>query len=165
MEDIRSCDCGPGYLRSDPTILPALASVVDDYRKIIVLMDGSEALDEATRARCDAAGQVLFWHEHRTLDELTAKFANPSGRRGLIRQLIRYLTSDPSVHDADKLALLDLVGDLASGTPQPDLRGLLDNLQSIQLAYRWEVTAKRSTTRRRGKCGKPWPSNPATLCC
>jgi peptidoglycan/xylan/chitin deacetylase (PgdA/CDA1 family)/tetratricopeptide (TPR) repeat protein len=128
------------YLRPDSTLTPALASVVDDNRKIIVLMDGSEGLDEATRLSCETAGQVLFWHKRRSLDEIAAKFADPSGRGGRIRQLVRYLTSEPSLHDADKLALLDLVSDLGAASPQPDLRALLDNLQSIQLAYREEVT-------------------------
>src|SRR5437899_2805092 len=122
--------------REDRTVPTALASVVDDYRKIIVLMDGADALDEATRARCDAAGQALFWRKHRTLDEIAAKFAEPSEREARIRQLIRYLTEDRSLHDADKLALLDLVGELAEGGPgvSPHLRAVRDNLQSIQLA-------------------------------
>lgn len=128
--------------RGDPTVIAALSDIVKDYQRIIVLMDGAETLDEATRARCDAAGHVLFWEKHRALDELTAKLAQPAGRRGRIRQLVRFLNTDPSLRDADKLALLDFVRDLAADVPQdlPEVAALLDNLQSIQLAYREEVT-------------------------
>jgi len=125
----------------DKALHAALAGVVDDYRKIIVLMDGSDALDAGERARCEAAGHAIFWRKHRALDELAARFAERSGRDARIRQLIGYITADPSLHDADKLAFLDLVRDLAeSPGASPRLRALLDNLQSIQLAYREEVT-------------------------
>jgi peptidoglycan/xylan/chitin deacetylase (PgdA/CDA1 family)/tetratricopeptide (TPR) repeat protein len=53
--------------------------------------------------------------------------------------LVRYLTEDRSLHDADKLAFLDLVDGLDDATG-PQARALLDNLQSIQLVYREEVT-------------------------
>ena len=128
--------------REDPTLLPALREIVVNYRKIIALMDGSEALDEVTRARCDAAGHVLFWQKHRGLEEIASRLTDTTGRRGRIQQLARYLTADSSLHDADKLAFLDLVRDFADDSSQDSLplRALLDNLESIQLAYREEVT-------------------------
>jgi hypothetical protein len=67
-----------------------------------------------------------------------------------IRQLIDYLTQDRTLHDGDKLAFQDVV-DEPDASPPPAARGrrngigaslsaLRDNLQSIQLAYREEVT-------------------------
>ncbi len=128
--------------REDRTVQTALAGIVDDYRKIIVLMDGADTLDAATHARCRMVGQALFWRKHRALDQIAAKLAEPSGRAARFQQLLRYLTDDRSLHDADKLALLDLVADLTDGpsTNSPHLRAVLDNLQSIQQAYREEVT-------------------------
>jgi hypothetical protein len=45
---------------ADEAFQAALAGVVDDHRKIIVLMDGVDDLDATTRARCIAAGRALF---------------------------------------------------------------------------------------------------------
>src|SRR5690242_1806408 len=78
----------------DRALQAALAAIVEDYRKIIVLMDGAETLDEATRARCVAAGQAIFWRKHRALDDLSRKFSESSGRSARIQQLSRYLTND-----------------------------------------------------------------------
>jgi hypothetical protein len=134
--------------RQDRTVQTALSSVVDDYRKIIVLMDGADSLDEAAHARCNLAGQALFWRKQHALDQIAATFAEPSARTSHVRQLIRYLTEDRSLHDADKLAFLDLVSRLAEGGT-PDLRPLLDNLQSTQLAYRDRGTLQRPARRLR----------------
>lgn len=153
--------------REDRTLQTALSSVVDDYRKIIVLMDGADALDDATRSRCDAAGHVLFWRKHYALDELEGKFTEPSARPAHIQQLIRYLTQDRSLHDADKLALLDLVSELAESAPanSPGLQQLLESIQSIQLAYREEVTRIFSQFATRGGSGvrEKWDAYVADL--
>ena len=151
----------PPRFREDAALRSALASVLDDYRKIIVLMDGAESLDEATRARYADIGQVLFWRKQQTLSQISAKLSAPNQPNG-IRQLIHYLSADASLHDADKLAFLDLVEELASvpqassrfrRSPLADLKALLDNLQSIQLAYREEVTRIFSQFATRGAAG------------
>jgi peptidoglycan/xylan/chitin deacetylase (PgdA/CDA1 family)/tetratricopeptide (TPR) repeat protein len=153
--------------REDRTVQTALAGIVDDYRKIIVLMDGADALDDATRARCEMVGHALFWRKHRALDDIAAKLAEPAGRAARIQQLVRYLTDDRSLHDADKLALLELVADLTEGPPtnSPHLRALLDNLQSIQQAYREEVTRIFSQFATRGGSGarEKWDAYVADL--
>jgi peptidoglycan/xylan/chitin deacetylase (PgdA/CDA1 family)/uncharacterized caspase-like protein len=153
--------------REDRAVQTALASVVEDYRKIIVLMDGADALDATTRAHCEVVGHAIFWRKHHALDEIASKLAQPSGREARIQQLIRYLTDDRSLHDADKLALLDLVGDLAEGgsPASPRLGALRDNLQSIQLAYREEVTRIFSQFATRGGSGarEKWDAYVADL--
>ena len=130
-------------------------------------MDGAEALDEATRARSTAAGEALFWRKHRALDEIARLLAEPSRREARLQQLIHYLTGNASLHDADKLAFLDLVSDLAEGSPggPPSLRTLLDNLESIQLAYREEVTRIFSQFATRGGSGarEKWDAYVADL--
>src|SRR5438874_760076 len=144
----------PWRYRPDAGLVRTFAGVTEDFRKIIVLMDGAEALDDAARARCIAAGRQLFWHKKTALDALQARLA---GSAAGVRQLNDYLTSDRGLHDADKLAFLDLVDELG---PAPALRALHDNLQSIQLAYREEVTRIFSQFATRGAGGgrEKWES-------
>jgi peptidoglycan/xylan/chitin deacetylase (PgdA/CDA1 family)/tetratricopeptide (TPR) repeat protein len=152
--------------RQDRTVETALTGVVDNYRKIIVLMDGAEALDDATRARATAAGEALFWRKRRAIDEIARLLAEPSRRAARLQQLVHYLTDTPSLHDADKLAFLDLVSDLAEVPSAPTgVRALLDNLQSIQLAYREEVTRIFSQFATRGGSGarEKWDAYVADL--
>ncbi|HUK19781.1 MAG TPA: polysaccharide deacetylase family protein [Bryobacteraceae bacterium] len=162
----------PQPFQPDPAVQTALNGITDDYRKIIVLVDGAETLDEAARARAMAAGRLLFYRKHQALDDLTSKLEteyqqaaaggfrqSPNG----IRQLIQYLTADHTLHDADKLAFQDLVDELDTPPPAPlrarrnpvlnPLRALRDNLQSIQLAYREEVTRIFSQFATRGGSG------------
>lgn len=122
--------------RDDPALTVALRSVTDDYRRIIVLIDGSDSLDNSTRDRAVAAGRVLFYRKHQTLADLGKKLDSSRG----VRQLLHYLSDDPSLHDADKLAFLDLVDSLDTPKREHQFKALRDNLQSIQLAYREEVT-------------------------
>jgi peptidoglycan/xylan/chitin deacetylase (PgdA/CDA1 family)/tetratricopeptide (TPR) repeat protein len=153
----------PLRFHQDPALAAALQSVTDSYRKIIVLVDGAEDLDPATHARAIAAGRLLFYSEHRTIDELTARLSGEYERKqtGGIRQLLQYLTSDKTLHDADKLAFLDLVEQL-SAVPAPGskrnsladaLQKASDNLQAIQLSYREEVSRIFSQFATRGATG------------
>src|SRR5436190_7877468 len=144
----------PWRYRPDAMLARNLAGVTEDFRKIIVLMDGAESLDEASRARCIAAGRQLFWQKKTALDALQPRLA---GSKSGIRQLNEYLASDRGLHDADKLAFLDLVDELG---PAPTLQALRDNLQSIQLAYREEVTRIFSQFATRGAAGsrEKWES-------
>jgi peptidoglycan/xylan/chitin deacetylase (PgdA/CDA1 family)/uncharacterized caspase-like protein len=131
----------------DPALDAAFRSVTDDFRKIIVLMDGADSLDESVRNRCRFAGRQIFWHKEQTIGQLNQKLAG-AGDSNAVRQLIQYLTGTSSgLHDADKLAFLDLVEEMdttQSGRGRNALRdsvkALHDNLQSIQLTYREEVT-------------------------
>jgi peptidoglycan/xylan/chitin deacetylase (PgdA/CDA1 family)/tetratricopeptide (TPR) repeat protein len=123
-------------------------NVTADFRRIIVLMDGAESLDQTLRARCVAAGRVLFWRKQQTMDGLGRQL---SGNGAGIRQLVRYLSSEPGLHDGDKLAFLDLVDELDSAPVKvAALSALRDDLQSIQLAYREEVTRIFSQFAKRG---------------
>jgi peptidoglycan/xylan/chitin deacetylase (PgdA/CDA1 family)/uncharacterized caspase-like protein len=157
--------------RQDPALAAELQSVTDSYRKIIVLVDGSEDLDPVVRARAISAGRILFWNEHHTIDDLVAKLSanNNSG----IRQLLSYLDSDKTLHDADKLAFLDVVEQLSalpstaskrSSLADP-VRKTLDNLQAIQLSYREEVSRIFSQFATRGATGtrEKWDAYVASL--
>jgi hypothetical protein len=93
-----------------------------------------------------------------------------AGRSG-IEQVVRYLTADQSLHDADKLAFADLVEELLDSVTQPNasqrdrdlaesLGNLWDNLKSIQATYREEVSRIFSQFGTRGGTGtrEKWES-------
>jgi peptidoglycan/xylan/chitin deacetylase (PgdA/CDA1 family)/uncharacterized caspase-like protein len=140
------------FERTDPALQTSLGGVADSYRKIIVLMDDAETLDEPTRARVTAAGRILYWQKQHALEEIGARLSGHSTRdTDGIRQVVRYLTADQSLHDADKLAFSDLVEELLDSVTVPNagrrerelaesLGNLWDNLKSIQAAYREEVS-------------------------
>jgi peptidoglycan/xylan/chitin deacetylase (PgdA/CDA1 family)/uncharacterized caspase-like protein len=79
-----------------------------------------------------------------------------------VRQLVRYLTENSRLHDADKLAFLDLMESAGSGDA---VKALKDNLQSIQLAYREEVTRIFSQLGKRGAVAtrEKWESYVASI--
>lgn len=144
----------------DKDLEAALNGTADDFRKVIVLMDGADSLDEVTRTRCIAAGRQLFFQKQHALAQTGARLAGNSAR---IRQFVNYVSNDPSLHDADKLAFSDLVEDLEANTPasrfrwrslSASLKALKDNLASIQLAYREEVTRIFSQFATRGAAPK-----------
>ena len=148
--------------RRDPSLQASLNEVLWNYRKIIVLMEGAESLDEQIRNRCLLAGRKLFDRNQQALDQLSRRFTADYGQKNVdtLRQLVHYLSADPTVRDADKLAFLDLVDDVNSLVPATaqdplgsSIRSLLDNLQSIQLAYREEVTRIFSQFQTRGEIG------------
>jgi len=146
-----------------------LNRILADYRQIIVLMDGQESLDDQTRNRCLLAGRKIFYSKQETLEEVTEKLTGDYSRKNAdgIRQLIHYLSDDPALHDADKLAFLDLIDELNAMAPpgsrdplSGSIRSVFDNLQSIQLAYREEVTRIFSQFETRGAGGsrEKWDS-------
>jgi peptidoglycan/xylan/chitin deacetylase (PgdA/CDA1 family)/tetratricopeptide (TPR) repeat protein len=149
--------------RDEPSLAATLNAIRDDYRRIIVLMDGAESLDDALRARCVAAGRMIFYRKQRGIDELEQRLAGHPLR---IRQLVRYLQDERGLHDADKLAFLDLVETLESPKARYDpLKPVLDNLRLIQLAYREEVTRIFSQFATRGAQGsrEKWDAYVADL--
>jgi peptidoglycan/xylan/chitin deacetylase (PgdA/CDA1 family)/uncharacterized caspase-like protein len=139
----------PSRYRPDPALNAQFAAIADDYRKIIVLIDGADSLDEPFRARCLSAGRQIFWRKTRAIAQLNQRLAG-SRNENAVRQLLDYLNGN-ALHDADKLAFLDVVEGL-DATPRADvpilrrtslagtIKAVRDNLQSIQLTYREEVT-------------------------
>jgi peptidoglycan/xylan/chitin deacetylase (PgdA/CDA1 family)/tetratricopeptide (TPR) repeat protein len=143
----------------DQQLERTLDGIADDYRKVIVLMEGAEELDAAVRARSVAAGRMLFWQKQRAIEEMGGRLAADAGA---VRQFSAYVLTNPRLHDADKLAFIDLVEDLESKYPprrfRPNglansLKALKADLASIQLVYREEVTRIFSQFATRGASG------------
>src|SRR5262249_1144874 len=110
----------------DKALQAELDSILDHYRKIIVLMDGAESLDEDTRARYLLVGRKIFARKQQALNAVTQRLTaeyQQAAAQGFrknadgIRQLIHYLSANPALRDADKLAFLDLVEELGSLSP------------------------------------------------
>lgn len=150
------------HYRDDGSITAQLDAITNRYRRILILMDGAEALDEATRSRCRTAGRRIFWEKQQATDTLAREIA---GQPKKVAQVIRYVTSTVALpgtthlRDADRLAFLDLFEDLAgsdtSVSEKPDdIRTALDDLHSIQNAYREEVSKIFSQFATRGASGK-----------
>ena len=106
---------------------------------------------------------MLFFRKQHAIDEMERHL---QGHPLRVRQLVRFLQDNPGLHDADKLAFLDLVETLESPKSRYDpLKPVLDNLQSIQLAYREEVTRIFSQFATRGAQGtrEKWDAYVADL--
>ncbi len=141
----------------DPALEASFRSVASDFRRIIVLMDGAEQLSDDERARCRAAGRQIFFGKQQQLLAISSTLTTDSRERGWrVRQFLRWFsTPGNGLRDADKLAFLDLLEEIAS---QPQLRrelgdsvrAALDDVRSIQLAYRDEVARVFSQTGTRG---------------
>jgi hypothetical protein len=97
----------PSRYKPDPALNAQFGAMADDYRKIIVLMDGADSLDEPFRARCLSAGRQIFWRKTRAIAQLNQRLAG-SRNESAVRQLLDYLNGN-ALHDADKLAFLDVV--------------------------------------------------------
>jgi peptidoglycan/xylan/chitin deacetylase (PgdA/CDA1 family)/uncharacterized caspase-like protein len=131
----------------DKQLHAKLEAVTDDYRRIILLMDGADALDPAVRARCRTVGRRIFWDKQTAIEDISRALVEKPAR---LRQVVAYLHSS-SLRDADRLAFLDVFEELAAADhPASSVKAELDDLHSIQNAYREEVTRVFSQLGTRG---------------
>jgi hypothetical protein len=152
--------------RDDASVDAKLETVTNDYRRILVLMDGADSLDEATRKRCRGAARRIFFQKQQAIEELGREIA---GQPNKVGQVIRYvtglnaLTGSRRLRDADRLAFLDLFEELAGDSNTPaqgangvpdDVRTVLEDLHSIQNTYREEVSRIFAQFATRGASGK-----------
>jgi peptidoglycan/xylan/chitin deacetylase (PgdA/CDA1 family)/uncharacterized caspase-like protein len=157
----------------DPSLEAALNSITGDYRRIIILVDGADTLDAPTRNRSIAAGRIVFWRKQAAIEQLSRQLladyqrSTAAGFRrntDAIRQFLNYLNTNAGLHDADKLAFLDVSEELEAAIPASattgrnplaaPLRALHDSLETIQLAYREEVARIFSQFGTRGQTAK-----------
>jgi peptidoglycan/xylan/chitin deacetylase (PgdA/CDA1 family)/uncharacterized caspase-like protein len=125
------------HAREDRQLRVNLEAITANYRRIIILMDGADRLDAGLRARSRTVGRRIFWEKQVAVENLTRALASKPGK---VRQAIDYINSR-KLRDADRLAFLDIFEQLASGpAPFSAIKTELDDLHSIQNAYREEVT-------------------------
>ncbi len=157
----------------DASLEAALNSITSDYRRIIILVDGADALEAGIRNRSIAAGRILFWRKQAAIEQLSRRLLADYQRSAAagfhrntdaIRQFLNYLNTNAGLHDGDKLAFLDVAEELEAAVPASattgrnplaaPLRALHDDLESIQLAYREEVARIFSQFATRGQAAK-----------
>ncbi|MBI4854523.1 MAG: polysaccharide deacetylase family protein [Acidobacteria bacterium] len=136
-----------------------LDRVIEAYRQIIVLFDDDSSLDSQKRNQNRNVAQIIYYEKQELLDELTKTLTSEiknGGHKGpkyvhkLSDEFITYINST-NLHDADRLAFLDLADELLSAIetvpnkyakrhPLYDsLEKLNKELKSIQDIYREEL--------------------------
>lgn len=149
---------------SGPDTPAAVAADVDasvaSYRKIIVLMDDSAALDEGNLQRVRTAAWILFERNRDRLDQLEESLrADAAGNSSpLATAFLDRLENDAEFRDADKLVFRDLLDDLAAipaaQIPSASLRQRIGDdaaaLEKIQALYQAEISQIFSGLQTRG---------------
>jgi len=153
-----------------------LDKIVESYRKIIVLLDDESTLDDALRARCVEAGRNIYREKQLLLDELSRTLpvelrkavASRFRERPVgVDAFIDYVTRNPALRDADRLAFIDLADELlavvreeeqAARLKKSDVHTALERInaeiKSIQGAYQKEISRIFSRLQARGKPAK-----------
>jgi peptidoglycan/xylan/chitin deacetylase (PgdA/CDA1 family)/uncharacterized caspase-like protein len=149
---------------AEPPAPAALAVAMDEavaaYRKVIVLMDSSAALDEGNRERVRTAAWILFEKNHVRLDALDQDLRADATRPDspLVNAFLTRLESSAGFRDADKLAFRDVLDGLASASAQevpsaPLRKRIADDaaaLEQIQTLYQQEIAQVFSGFQARG---------------
>jgi peptidoglycan/xylan/chitin deacetylase (PgdA/CDA1 family)/tetratricopeptide (TPR) repeat protein len=132
------------------TVATAMDESVAAYRKIIVLMDNSSALDEGNRERVHTAAWIQFEQNRDRLEKVeedlhadVVKTSSP-----LTDAFLTRLESNADYRDADKLVFRDLLDGLASipsgeNVSAPMRKRIADDvavLEKIQTLYQKEIT-------------------------
>jgi len=147
-----------------PTAGSSIPATIDDtvaaFRKIIVLMDGANALDEGNRERVRTAGWILFEKNRDRLEKLEEDLRTDLSQKHspLVAAFLTRLETNSEFHDADKLAFRDLLDGLASVPPQefpsvPLRKRVADDvaaLEQIQKLYQKEISQVFSGLQTRG---------------
>lgn len=132
---------------SNTSIAAQSDAIVANYRKIIVLMDGSAALDPGVRELAATAGRILFQQNQELLSALTDQISRAlaAGNAVPATDFLNRLESNPDYRDADKLTFNDTLEDLSAavGSGNPQLASRIRDDQSalaqIQVLYQREI--------------------------
>ncbi len=151
--------CGPAAAqRAVNGIAKHADSVVANYRKIIVLMDGAGALDPGVRDRASTAGKILFQENQDRLSALEHLLVAPlsGGNTAPAEEFLRRLENNHEYRDADKLAFKDVLEDLSAAISANDeqliirIREDQSALGQIQVLYQREIGDILSNLQTRG---------------
>lgn len=139
----------PAPAAGTPSIPEQADGIVANFRKIIVLTENDDALDEALRGRVLTVGRMLFQQNVVRIEVLSGILtAELSGTAfPLTDQFLTLVETAPDFHDADKLAFRNVFDDLAAEIPRhPGAAGLgkrvtddVSALRQIQAMYEKEI--------------------------
>jgi peptidoglycan/xylan/chitin deacetylase (PgdA/CDA1 family)/TolA-binding protein len=132
-----------------PSIAEQLDGIVANFRKIIVITQNEDALDEALRGRVLTVGRMLFEQNVVRLEVLSGTLTGElSGTNfPLSEDFLTRVETSAEYHDADKLAFRSVLDDLAAEIPQhPGAAALgkrvtddIAALKQIQAMYEKEI--------------------------
>ncbi len=131
-------------------IAQQLDEIVANFRKIIVLTDNEDALDEALRGRVLTVGRMLFSQNAVRISQLSGELV---GELSALRfpnteAFLDRVENDADYHDADKLAFRNVFDDLSAEIPKHAAAAALSKrvaedvaaLKQIQALYEKEIT-------------------------
>jgi peptidoglycan/xylan/chitin deacetylase (PgdA/CDA1 family)/tetratricopeptide (TPR) repeat protein len=134
---------------ASPSIAEQLDGIVANFRKIIVLTQNEDALDEALRGRVLTVGRLLFQQNVVRLEVLSGALTGELSGASfpLTEDFLTRVETGPDLHDADKLAFRGVFDDLAAEIPQhPGAAALgkrvaddIAALKQIQAMYEKEI--------------------------
>ena len=145
---------------SPAAVVASMDDTVASYRKIIVLMNDSAALDDGNRERIRTAAWILFEKNGERVDELEQSLRTDAATRNapLLTAFLTRLESDANLRDADKLAFRDLLDSLGhlpdQEIPSAPLRKRISDdaaaMEQIQALYQKEIAQIFSGLQTRG---------------
>ena len=154
----------------------SLNKVVENYRKIIILLDDESSLSDEERSRCIEVGRKIDQEKQHVLDDLTEALITDLRRAAAVRfrekpanvdAFVAYFSGPANLRDVDRLAFIDLADELLAvvieveravglekSTTHTALQKINDDLKSIQNTYQKEVSRVFSNLGTRGKAPK-----------
>ncbi|HKS82136.1 MAG TPA: polysaccharide deacetylase family protein [Candidatus Acidoferrales bacterium] len=149
MRDVRRAQAAEAaQVAANAEVAKQADDAVAAFRKVIVLTDGIDTLDDDVRERIVMVGQVVFHENVRRLADLSNRLVDDAGRSNtsLVESFLARVESDPDYRDADKLVFRDIFQDLAAAEqtlPASSLQKRIadDNaaLDQIQALYEKEI--------------------------
>src|SRR5262245_29058717 len=133
---------GPAEPAAGP-LAQEIGTIVDTYRKIIVLLENERGLEPDMQRRANLVGRIMFQENHQRIDALTTRLidevqgAAPSPPA--VTAFLDALETGPDLHDADKLVFRDTVDELADAVrsaKNPAKAALLTRLEDDQKALK-----------------------------
>jgi len=149
----------PAPAASPASVAAAMDEVVAGYRKTIVLMDDSSALDEGNRERVRTVAWILFEKNRDRLDKLEDELGADAAQKNstLVTAFLTRLENDAQYRDADKLVFRDVLDGLVTipeAGMSPALRKRITedaaSLDKIHTVYQKEVSQVFSGLQTRG---------------
>lgn len=140
----------PAVPETNGTVAPGVAvqmdAVVERYRQVIVLTDGEDKLDEATRFQVKTIAWMLFEENHSALETLSAAVSGGRQAEGDPAPQFLDLLEGARFRDADKLVFRDVLeqlGEAATAASDAKLARRVEEdraaLSKIQTLYEKEI--------------------------
>ncbi|PYR28262.1 MAG: polysaccharide deacetylase, partial [Acidobacteria bacterium] len=120
-------------------------SIVERYRKTIILLEDDESRASADREQASLVGKIIFQENHQAISELSNRltaeieaagdFSKPPAAIGRFLDVIE---TQPELHDADKLSFREVLSDVAE-----TLSGIMSSAQAkLDLEHRVDSDRK-----------------------